>query len=474
MKFALLCVVLLGLTIQVVPALAENRALIIGIGSGYNSQNKLPGPEPDVKMAQYISQQIGIPANKTKIIVNEQATHDGIVNGFRWVQEGVRDGGKAFIYYSGHGYQIEDKGGDADDEGCDEVLVPVDMKWVVDKEIKQLLKGMDKAEVILMADSCFSGTIHKGLHKGGQAKVFKSNAPAPVCAQPTNTKGVKHHRSLGVDAETVKASEKLIVLSATTKHELAQASDRGSFFTLSVYETLKSKGVKTSFREVMDVARDQVRDRSEQVNVPKHTPQLDGNPDYFDWSFDFSGAVGTGSAVAPQTVESTNNNQEMFNWLVNNSQFAVSIEADKKAIKLEEKIGLELYSSRNGYVNILDCGPDGEITVLFPNQYKSNNAIQAEKRLKIPEDIGGFRVTGKLLGKSQTLVLVTSEPLNLYTEGGEKVTKFKSFKKNDFYSLKKLVTKGVAKATRSLGVEKDVPGGSPEYGANAVTITVTK
>jgi hypothetical protein len=453
-------------------AIAENRALIIGIGQGYDGPNKLQGPEKDASMAQEIALGIGIPAENTRVLLDRNANRENVIAGMKWVQEGVQNGGRAFIYYSGHGYQIEDKGGNPEDEGCDEVIVPVDLKFVIDKEIKVLLQGMAKAEVLLMADSCFSGTIHKGLYGGNLpfAKVLKK-VPKGVmaCAEAINEK-----KSLGLEADTESGPGKLIVLSATNKHEVAYASTDGrggSMFTQAVYDTLQAKGYKVSFREVIDDAREKVRQQSESQNMIKHTPQLDGNPEYFDWAFDFSGKVGE---APQQTVETTRNNQEMIDWLVNNSKYAVSIVSDRKQIRMGEKIGFEVFSSQEGYINILENDPEGVLTVLFPNQYKSNNSIRANSSLRVPNDIGGFKITGQgTPGDSKVLVLVTTEPLNLYSQGGgEKVRQFKVFSRKDMKALKATVRKGLGR-TRSLGVQKD-DSSNQDFGANAITITVSR
>jgi len=92
----------------------------------------------------------------------------------------------------------------------------------------------------------------------------------------------------------------------------------------------------------------------------------------------------------------------------------------------------------------------------------------------VPEDIGGFKITGQgTPGDSRILALVTTEPLNIYTESGSKLQKFKVFQSKDFGSINKIVSKGVG-PTRSLGVQKDESSSQPGYGANAITITVSR
>ena len=62
--------------------------------------------------------------------------------------------------YSGHGSNISDKNNDETD-GRDELIIPLDLKQIVDDELKQLIQTYLKKDVTLFAlfDSCFSGTM---------------------------------------------------------------------------------------------------------------------------------------------------------------------------------------------------------------------------------------------------------------------------------------------------------------------------
>ena len=71
-------------------ARAENRALIIGIGMAYNPPDqRILGPAKDVALATALAQQLGFREAHIKILPEEKATKDNIVQGLQWLLEGV-------------------------------------------------------------------------------------------------------------------------------------------------------------------------------------------------------------------------------------------------------------------------------------------------------------------------------------------------------------------------------------------------
>lgn len=65
-----------------------------------------------------------------------------------------------FFLYSGHGSYTIDRNGDEND-GRDEMIIPLDMIGIIDDELKQIIQTNLKTNVTLVAlfDSCFSGSV---------------------------------------------------------------------------------------------------------------------------------------------------------------------------------------------------------------------------------------------------------------------------------------------------------------------------
>ena len=65
-----------------------------------------------------------------------------------------------FLSFSGHGVNLTDRNGDEKD-GLDEVIVPIDLDYIMDDELNSLIREHLKKDVTLFAlfDSCHSGTM---------------------------------------------------------------------------------------------------------------------------------------------------------------------------------------------------------------------------------------------------------------------------------------------------------------------------
>ena len=142
---------------------ADDRALLIGIEA--YPYSPLRGPGRDVELAQILAQRMGF-AN-IKVLRDGDATRRNMLEGLRWLEDGVGSADRAFVYYSGHGTQLEDDNGEESD-GCDEALVPVNEnldELIRDDTFGQPLRRLaDRgAQVLAVVDSCFSGTIVKAL-----------------------------------------------------------------------------------------------------------------------------------------------------------------------------------------------------------------------------------------------------------------------------------------------------------------------
>ena len=63
-----------------------------------------------------------------------------------------------------------------------------------------------------------------------------------------------------------------------------------------------------------------------------------------------------------------------------------------------EDVRVFVETNKDAYVTVLNVDPAGEATVLFPNQYQSDNFLAAGRALQVPDPSAGFRfvVTGNV------------------------------------------------------------------------------
>lgn len=98
-----------------------------------------------------------------RILTNSDATYDAVKRAFtEWLTQAPADATVLF-YFSGHGGQVPDKSGDEDLDHRDETLIMTDGRMILDDEIDRWVRDLRAEKVVIISDSCHSGTIHRGV-----------------------------------------------------------------------------------------------------------------------------------------------------------------------------------------------------------------------------------------------------------------------------------------------------------------------
>jgi len=84
------------------------------------------------------------------------------------------------------------------------------------------------------------------------------------------------------------------------------------------------------------------------------------------------------------------------------------------AYKINEVISFQVEADRDCYLTLIDVSTDGSITILFPNEYNSDNKIEAGRVYDIPAEGMDYqiRVTGPP-GNEMVKAIATEEPLSV-------------------------------------------------------------
>lgn len=147
----------------------EKHALIIGIGQYLDPNWSHIHADADIEYAEKMLRANGF--EDIRILKNEQATKQAIIEAFMRLADECSIGDKVYIHFSGHGQQITDINGD-EPYGLDETWAPYDAhpfpsadyhgeNHLVDDEINVLLAAIKqsvgkKGRIVVVVDACHS------------------------------------------------------------------------------------------------------------------------------------------------------------------------------------------------------------------------------------------------------------------------------------------------------------------------------
>lgn len=145
--------------------MAKASALLVGLKrvdpdayDGWTGENGCWGCELDVDNVKKILSRLEY---RVKILKTAKATRNNILSSLYRAAENTVAGDMFVFYYSGHGGQQPDIDGDEPD-GRDETLVAFDREIIDDKIHQSLMKFRPGVRIVMISDSCNSGTNYRG------------------------------------------------------------------------------------------------------------------------------------------------------------------------------------------------------------------------------------------------------------------------------------------------------------------------
>jgi hypothetical protein len=145
--------------------MANALALLVGLKSvdptcygGWDGTGGCWGCELDVDNVGRILSPLGY---EIRTLKTAEATRDGILASLYRTSENTTNGDIFVFYYSGHGGQQPDINGDEVD-GRDETLVAYDREVIDDKIHEALARFESGVRVVMISDSCNSGSNYRG------------------------------------------------------------------------------------------------------------------------------------------------------------------------------------------------------------------------------------------------------------------------------------------------------------------------
>jgi metacaspase-1 len=426
-------------------AFAQDRVLLINIAEYRNPSHELPGLERNVDMMLDVFDRLAFERSAIRILRNGEATKANVISAMNDWLLGAGPTNRAVFYYSGHGTAVESN---RTPGGCNSAFVTHEGGLLHDYEFQEIMARSQAREVLVIVDSCYSGSVNwiRPQAVRGQPPAPRAIEPVPMWLDPVTLGG---YRSCDAASNVInsvamtrsylpRGVSRALLFTAAAANELAlMRSDVGSFFTKGLHEAVMRTpvGQSLSFEELRSQSAVTVRNLTDNGKFLPHTPQLFGERDWFFADFfEFGRLLGRyWDAVVPQPDSA----HAFLDSLLANSQFRVGVGANKPSHAIGDELTLTVTTSKAGYLNVIDLGPDGTFTILFPNGFNSDNRVPADYSLDIPgAKFGNFLLEAtEPIGASRVFALVTTAPLNLFTYAAGRTDPSGTFK---FFALQDL------------------------------------
>jgi hypothetical protein len=255
-----------------------NRALLVGINK-YPSQ-PLNGCVNDVQdMANFLVSQCDFKMDDIRLLVDERATRDAIVDRLGWLLTGLKSGDRVLFHYSGHGVQLPTRNPQGEVDGLDEAICPVDFDWteahtIRDKEFHRIFSAIPKGvEFIWVSDSCHSADLSKEIPKK-DIRIKTLEIPADIQWR-INTAKAK-----GLEADRFEKTAAVLNLALISGCKSDQTSADAVFdqrsngaLTYFLLKQLKGQdGLKAPLKKLVEEVQEDLK-RAEYEQIP----QLEGS-----------------------------------------------------------------------------------------------------------------------------------------------------------------------------------------------------
>lgn len=426
------------------PAQAADRGLFIAVDDYAFDALDLP-PDSSTRDARSLARlaetHLGFPKDSIKLLENDAASRAGILAAIdEWLIAGTAPGDRVILTYSGHGTHVPDTDGDEED-GEDEALVPWDarpgpkghppMNLLYDDTIKERLTQLAGRDVLILVDSCHSGTVTRAFAAPGE-KLISRDAPAlrgfgamATGAAGTGSGAATPPAQQGPDSvvpETATASVR--VFTAAAADEVAYVNPHISppqgVFTHAIMQAIENKAADANGNGIVSNAEVLAYLRKESgafcdssTQCPSLTPTLETSEALI--ARDFS----TGRLANAMPEVATDGLAEPATPL------GVTLALEPSShVRLGQEVVFRISATQDGYLVVFDINAAGEVVQLYPNTFSEaagrGNRIVAGQPVGIPDPSYGFVFHAQEpVGNGMVLAIVTSQPTDLAPVIGE-------------------------------------------------------
>jgi len=211
--------------------------------------------EADAKDMTALARKAGF---KPTTLLTKAATAAAVKSAFGKAAVQLVPGDIFLVSYSGHGGQVRDTNGDEKDDHEDETWVLYDRE-LVDDEIYSMLGGFKRGvRVLVLSDSCHSGTVTRALAEEFNAmhNGATPGLPEGVRAMPEEVamRVYRSHQKLydkiqreTPPEETVSVGATVLLISGCQDGQLSSDGDRNGLFTATLKQVWNKGKFKQSY-----------------------------------------------------------------------------------------------------------------------------------------------------------------------------------------------------------------------------------
>lgn len=438
------------------PAAGGDRALLVGVNDYKDPTiNDLRGTGLDVEnVRRLLVEDLAFPQNSIKVLTDADATRAGVFDAIEnWLIAGTQPGDRIFLYFSGHGAQVEIPDGNGGVR-LTSGLVPHDADstvaeatagaggYILGAQLGEVIRRMTGREVTVVVDACHSGSLTRSAGGGTAPENVRTITPfGPIELDPSEiteemiTEAKTGLRLLDFNAKDGTPIEGVAVWSAATIAQYSYDSPNGGVFTSAFVNGLRDRRAafsgdgRVSASSLLAYVREGTSGYCEADPFCSRfgfTPELLA-PDAYRASILVPYTPGDvtpideeedSGPVADQQPDATELVDLAEGVFSHQNDFGLDAAILPSArVGLGDSVRFSVRSEATGQIIVLDSGPDGALRRIFPNAYSEaaerEGVVLGGHRLTIPDESYPFEFTATDPGPGSLVVLVTEPGVDL-------------------------------------------------------------
>lgn len=397
-----------------ISAFGADRALVIGV-EHYKDESKcneamdnlnegcvtptFGGIADAVSMEKLLQTKFGFARGAIRTLTEKQATAANIRDSFQnWLIAGTNPGDRVFVFYSGHGARIPDNNNDEDD-GKDEVIAPFDVQTIpkltniiLDDEINQWIAALSGRQVIMVFDSCHSGTISRtlGSKSAKFSKYLITENLAERTAKTARTRsmtdefsavppvGKTRDLSTVVDKYLDKKTPNVVVVSASQAYQQAMWFDANGSICGANPPSVNNRGALTYlFEKVYETKNPTLAELDRELKKGMAALGKEGTNQLCPADTGYQvPVVEFGKENANQTLAATTWTQSPIVALLNplsEIKLELNVKAPNNTYRIGEDINYAVTVSEDVFIYVVVFSEKDVATVIFPNADNKQN-----------------------------------------------------------------------------------------------------